>query len=1078
MQESARLNEGNEAHFRKTVDEAFRELPEKLGIPETDIGSWEQIEKQIKEGYADAVYGTAVVEYKAPGLLRDNNSFSVNQKAIEQTRGYLKDMEDLYNWPPSMLTGLITDGYKIITVPVGREATRPVPSTASNLLPFLRRFRLLSQTEPFNAERIKDYFGKESKLTRSVVKSLFEAFQSSSSDQTKTYYNQWKYMFSVSHGSTGKRYLKALEESTGVSIDTKEEAMELLFCLYTYVVLVVKMIATNLVSYYSGIELLTTRLVGAEGEDLQKEFAKFEKGEIFEKVGIKNFAEGNFFSWYVYEWKKFNDDMTNLVETIGKFNPKSLTTNPEDTHDLLKGLYQDLIPRKLRHKLGEFYTPDWLAERTLNLTKYNGNPKERVLDPGCGSGTFLVEAIKRVRSYVYEKNNSLSLEDRASVGKDILKNIVGYDLNPVAVLAARTNYILSMGGIFQALIEKGETIDLPIYLCDSILTPRLQAQLSLGLDVKEITSSKFPTASDYSTKVYEIHTTEGSFPMPVKTVEKNEVQELTNKIEKGVKDFWSTEKFWEVTSKALFTADSESKQLIIDLYEDIKRLAEQKRDDIWPRILKNGFAQVMQERFDYVVGNPPWVNWENLPSDWRDSSRILWEKYGLFTLSGYEQLLGGAKPDISMLFTYTSADNYLKPEGELSFVITQSLFKSDAGEGFRRFQLGNKEYLSVKQVEDFVEVKPFKGASNRTAILALEKGEETNYPVPYKYWKRTRHRRIPENISLKEVKENWAKKIDFSAQPVNETVNTSPWLSGRKKALTALRKIIGDSDYNARAGSCTWLNGAYWIEVLEEKQNGNIRIRNLHDIGRKEVPQVEMVIEPDLVYPMLRGREVTRWKSNPQHNIIVPQEMSEGAGGYDKEKLKKNWPLTYKYFKKLEALLKERSGFKQFFNTEEDPFYSLYNIGPYTIKPYKVAWKYVAQDLTCSVFGHENENDNKLIIPDCKLMFVGCEKRYEAHYLSALLNSTVSRLLVKSYTIGTQISTHVLDNVAIPEFNNEDETHQHLAKLSIEAHKATKNKETNRLGEIEQNINQTAAAFWGIEDEQLIDINESLDELL
>ena len=43
---------------------------------------------------------------------------------------------------------------------------------------------------------------------------------------------------------------------------------------------------------------------------------------------------------------------------------------PELTRDLLKQLYQYLVPRHLRHDLGEYYTPDWLAQR--------------VLDPACG----------------------------------------------------------------------------------------------------------------------------------------------------------------------------------------------------------------------------------------------------------------------------------------------------------------------------------------------------------------------------------------------------------------------------------------------------------------------------------------------------------------------------------------------------------------------------------------------------------------------------------------------------------------------------------------------------------------------
>ena len=81
----------------------------------------------------------------------------------------------------------------------------------------------------------------------------------------------------------------------------------------------------------------------------------------------------------------------------------TLDVDPDNTRDLLKRLYQNLMPKALRHDLGEYYTPDWLAERLLNQLGYTEKvknlPQKRILDPACGSGTFLVLAIKRVRQW-------------------------------------------------------------------------------------------------------------------------------------------------------------------------------------------------------------------------------------------------------------------------------------------------------------------------------------------------------------------------------------------------------------------------------------------------------------------------------------------------------------------------------------------------------------------------------------------------------------------------------------------------------------------------------------------------------
>ena len=106
-------------------------------------------------------------------------------------------------------------------------------------------------------------------------------------------------------------------------------------------------------------------------------------------------------------------------------------------------------------------------------------------------------------------------------------------------------------------------------------------------------------------------------------------------------------------------------------------------------ILGSGAAETCGAEFDYVVGNPPWIAWDNLPDEDRQATKPLWERYGLFSLSGRDARHGGGKKDLSMLMLYAAADRYLKPGGRLGMVITQTLFQTKgAGDGFRRFRLG------------------------------------------------------------------------------------------------------------------------------------------------------------------------------------------------------------------------------------------------------------------------------------------------------------------------------------------------------------------------------------------------------
>ena len=93
------------------------------------------------------------------------------------------------------------------------------------------------------------------------------------------------------------------------------------------------------------------------------------------------------------------------------------------------------------------------------------------------------------------------------------------------------------------------------------------------------------------------------------------------------------------------------------LYEAILKLEKQNRNGIWARWLKNAFAPVFKGKFDYVAGNPPWMNWESLANDYREASGPLWVKHGLVAKAGGKQFeLGKVKQDFATLFVYSAME--------------------------------------------------------------------------------------------------------------------------------------------------------------------------------------------------------------------------------------------------------------------------------------------------------------------------------------------------------------------------------------------------------------------------------------
>ena len=584
--------------------------------------------------------------------------------------------------------------------------------------------------------------------------------------------------------------------------------------------------------------------------------------------------------------------------------------------DLLRPLYQDLVPAPLRHERGEYYTPEWLVDHVLDLVGFDGDPTLTVLDPACGSGAFLVRAIQRVLASPAAA--ALSPDELA---RCLTTNIVGHDSNPLAALTARINFVLALGDL------------LPLVPADT----RLPIHLTDALDPAG------PTGA-----------------------------------------------------------------------------------------------------FDRVVGNPPWINWADLNEEDRQRSAPHWRAYGLFEHRGYRARLGGAMDDLSTLLLYLAMDRQLSPSGTLGFLITRSVFHSEGGgRGFRRLQLRPGEPLRVVRVEDLSAIQPFEGAATNTAAVVMKKDAETRYPVPYGRWLRGAGRRIQE----------------LRARPVDPTDETSPWMVATASELEAAEKCSGPSAYagTARYGVHTHCNGAYWVDILEPGDGEQTVVRNLGRMGRPPVEIVEATVEPRHVYPLLRGRDVQPWRAEPVHHIVLAQDPRRPAHALALPDLERVGPRTLAYFRRHEQRLRRRSGFIRFFNPETDPFYSVYNVGPYTFAPYKVVWREQAATLTCAVI---SSHGGQTIIPDHKLNLCPFEDEDEAHYLCGFLSSGAARFMVGAYAMTTSVATHLLKYLKVPRYDAQRRDHTALSAASRQGHQAALAGDEATVARVAETINEAVAGIW------------------
>jgi hypothetical protein len=152
----------------------------------------------------------------------------------------------------------------------------------------------------------------------------------------------------------------------------------------------------------------------------------------------------------------------------------------------------------------------------------------------------------------------------------------------------------------------------------------------------------------------------------------------------------------------------------------------------------------------------------------------------------------------------------------------------------------------------------------------------------------------------------------------------------------------------------------------------------------------------------------------------------------------------------------------------------MFNVGQYSFAPFKVVWREQAAHMTACVITKIGE---RTIIPDHKLMLIDCEGLEESHFICALLNSSIVRLAIIGYAIEIQMNPHILENIRIPKFDQNDQLHNRLSELSLEAHKAAKENDLIKLQKTESQINNLAAQLWGLSEKEATEIEKCLQEL-
>ncbi|GAB3452499.1 Eco57I restriction-modification methylase domain-containing protein [Insolitispirillum peregrinum] len=989
----------------------------------------------------DSSYNNIIIEFKAPGLFKGTKaSPKFNEATERRLLPYIKKAAISSGIPIEDYIGIAIDGDHVCFAQVRGNMIH-----SDHLIPFSEyAVGLIIQAikadtrRAVSIENLLNDFGHSAPNARSLMQAMADALATElaimGNTKIKMLFEEWRTLYGQVADMSVLQADAIKKEMGFVWPGRTEQAMPgRLFVIHTYNSLLIKLLAAEIVSAHG---LTTTQqpaqAMAAEQNDvvlLRHLREDIEQAGIFTQAGINGFVEEAIFSWYLDVAAKPDHGPTLLVALRGLLATLSMyrTDHLTRTRDVLRDLYQGLVPGKLRQSLGEFYTPDWLVDYTLEVVEAPSWLNKRVLDPTCGSGAFLLAVLRRMRDEAISAG-----WDAGQIVQHLCTSVWGFDLNPLAVQTARVNILMEIADLLKA--APGQTLEVPVLLADAIYSPAPPP--GQGKDVVKYQIGSQVAGLDIA------------LPSQLAFDRVRLDQVFTQMGEDVERDFDFTRAEAQLLAAGLINKAeaTEWREPLQYTYDQILKLHRQQWNGIWFRVVRNFFWSATAGHFDQIVGNPPWVRWSKLPNAYRERVKPTCEQYGIFSKNKRH---GGNELDISAMITYTTADKWLKPEGRLAFVITGTIFKNPSSAGFRDFRLNpaapDTLHLSPVSVDDLKDLKPFDDASNHTVVAVFDKTQAPGtYPVPYRLWSNApgTTKTIPARLDLPGVKARIT-VATREAAPVDGA--GSPWAVLSEGRFADLHALSGTCDWiTGRKGITTDLNGVYFVPVVNTNNN-TVQIRSRPEAGKKALgPAKTAWIEPDLLYPLIKGAgdfEACYLRLNaptlPRDRLyaLVPNTgiastdyaVAEAAMNSVKQAKSKAW---FSGFKKL---LSERSTYQR--QMKGAPFFAIYNVGDYTFQPWKVIWPEMASRFYAAVAGSAMVPvvGERPYVPDHKVYFAGFDDKASAYFLCGLLNSPIAREWVESHNVSIQIGD-VFKHMRLPQYNPNDKLHNALSDQVEKAH--------------------------------------------
>ncbi len=714
-------------------------------------------------------------------------------------------------------------------------------------------------------------------------------------------------------------------------------------------------------------------------------------GQLFaDETGLSGVVESDFFTWLLEvggeQW------LRDLARRIAQFDW------PNADSDIARILYESVIPAEERRRLGEYYTPDWLARAIVDAV-VTDPLEQRVLDPACGSGAFIFAA---VRKYLAAAQEAGWVPAQALDG--LLNHVVGIDVHPVAVHLARATWTFAARDAIEAARDANMTVTVPVYLGDSL---QLRTESS-GMFAQQTVTIPVPDPPDADLEFNR----ELEFPRAlVEQADRfdNLMTSMASTIESG------GDPVWALDDKGIDEGDD--RKMLERTAKLLQRLHEEGRDHIWAYYTRNLVRPVALRAnpVDVIVGNPPWLTYNR-------SQAVVREELERQSKDRYVIWAGGRNApnqEMAGLFFARCAELYLKPGGAAAMVLPHSALQAGPFKKWRSGQWGVVSVdLGIQLPWDLERIQPNDFFPLPACVAFLKRKDPPGKPLP-------------------QHADRWRGPLggpfEHESVPLMDTSGgfASPYGDKARRGADIFPRVL-------------------YLVTLEEStalvRAANTLIVSPRRTSQEKSPWRELeaaaldgqAIEAEHVFDVHLGTTVAPYVLLEPLKAVLPLSMMTG----DLIKKEDGWygldPLSLggrmrRRWKLINELWDENKGENSKLELLANLDY-MHKLSSQQSSNFKTGWLVVygkAGRPTAAVMNAQG------CLVDKTLIWVPCQKIEEAHFLTAIINSkvlqeTLEPLMPKGQFGARDIEKH-LWRLPIPEYDKDISLHREIAEAGKSA---------------------------------------------